>query len=143
MYTNILIALELVGNEQYLIEAALKLAAPSANIQFLHACEIPIFPAYSYPGDMPFQLHEQEISDAKLKLSDLAKQYALPETGHRVVTGRAAIEIHRAADKWSTDLIVVGSHGRHGIQVLLGSTANAVLHSAQCDVLAVRMTEAA
>jgi len=34
--------------------------------------------------------------------------------------------------------VVIGSHGRHGVQLLLGSTANAV-HGASCDVLAVRM----
>jgi universal stress protein A len=37
------------------------------------------------------------------------------------------------------DLIIIGSHGRHGIRILLGSTANAILHSAKCDVLAVRV----
>ena len=35
--------------------------------------------------------------------------------------------------------LVVGSHGRHGLALLLGSTANAVLHGAPCDVLAVRI----
>ena len=37
------------------------------------------------------------------------------------------------------DVIVVGSHGRHGIALLLGSTANGVLHGATTDVLAVRV----
>ncbi|MEO1899758.1 MAG: universal stress protein, partial [Methylococcales bacterium] len=39
------------------------------------------------------------------------------------------------------DLIVVGSHGRHGLALLLGSTANGVLHHAVCDVLAVRLSD--
>ncbi|MEO2178254.1 MAG: universal stress protein, partial [bacterium] len=30
-------------------------------------------------------------------------------------------------------------HGRHGLALLLGSTANGVLHGAPCDVLAVRV----
>ena len=34
---------------------------------------------------------------------------------------------------------MVGSHGRHGLALLLGSTANDVLHGAPCDVLAVRL----
>ena len=37
------------------------------------------------------------------------------------------------------DLIVVGSHGRHGFALLLGSTSTGVLRGAQCDVLAVRV----
>ncbi len=37
-----------------------------------------------------------------------------------------------------TDLIVMGSHGHHGIGRLLGSVSNAVLHKAACDVLIVK-----
>ena len=37
------------------------------------------------------------------------------------------------------NLIVVGSHGRHGLALIFGSTANGVLHGAGCDVLAVRV----
>ena len=40
------------------------------------------------------------------------------------------------ANEINADLIVIGSHGRRGVQLLLGSTANAILH---CDVLAVRV----
>jgi len=43
------------------------------------------------------------------------------------------------ADEQGADLIIVGSHGRHGLALLLGSTANGVLHGAACDVLAVRV----
>ncbi|BBI62758.1 hypothetical protein HSBAA_40640 [Vreelandella sulfidaeris] len=48
-------------------------------------------------------------------------------------------EIHRFAEEHGVDLIVVGSHGRHGFALLLGSTSTGVLHGAQCDVLAVRV----
>ena len=41
----------------------------------------------------------------------------------------------------AVDLIVVGSHGRHGLALLLGSTADAVLHHAKCDVMAVRLQD--
>ncbi len=47
-------------------------------------------------------------------------------------------EIVRFAKERRIDLIVVVSHGRHGISALLGSTADGVLHTASCDVLAVR-----
>jgi len=37
------------------------------------------------------------------------------------------------------DLIVLGTHGQKGVQLLLGTTANSVLHGSNCDVLAVRI----
>ncbi|MBA6354230.1 universal stress protein, partial [Colwellia sp. BRX9-1] len=43
--------------------------------------------------------------------------------------------------KENVDLIITGSHGVHGLQLLLGSTCNAILHGAKCDVLAVRYPE--
>ena len=49
------------------------------------------------------------------------------------------MEIHSKAEEIGADLIVVGSHGRYGLALLMGSTANGVLHGATCDVLAVRV----
>lgn len=54
--------------------------------------------------------------------------------------GRPAVEIRSHAERVGADLIVIGSHGRHGLPgLLLGSTANGVLHNAPCDVLTVRI----
>ncbi|BBI51861.1 hypothetical protein HORIV_42820 [Vreelandella olivaria] len=55
------------------------------------------------------------------------------------MVGMPDTEIHRFAEEHDVDLIVVGSHGRHGFALLLGSTSTGVLHGAQCDVLAVRV----
>jgi universal stress protein A len=43
------------------------------------------------------------------------------------------------AEKINADLIVVGTHGQSGLRLLLGSTANAVLHGVKTDVLAVKV----
>ncbi|MEM7366668.1 MAG: universal stress protein, partial [Pseudomonadota bacterium] len=53
--------------------------------------------------------------------------------------GRPAAEIHRIVEAEKIDLIVMGTHGQSGLQLLLGSTANSVLHGVTCDVLAVRV----
>ena len=37
------------------------------------------------------------------------------------------------------DDVVLGTHGQKGVQLLLGATANSVLHGSSCDVLAVRV----
>jgi universal stress protein A len=56
-----------------------------------------------------------------------------------ILNGSPAHEIHRFANENGVQLIVIGTHGQKGLQLLLGSTANAVLHGAGCDVLSVRI----
>ena len=58
-----------------------------------------------------------------------------------VVIGSPKTEILALAEDNNADLIVVGSHGRHGLGLLLGSTASSVLHHAKCDVMAVRLID--
>lgn len=74
-----------------------------------------------------------------MALSELANRLGAPEAGLYVETGSTRAEILRLAKEKAVDLIVVGSHGRRGLALLLGSTANAILHGANCDVLAVRV----
>lgn len=45
--------------------------------------------------------------------------------------------IHYAEDQ-KNDLIIVSSHGHHGVGTLLGSTANGISQSSPCDVLVIR-----
>lgn len=55
------------------------------------------------------------------------------------VAGRAADLIVDAARHWSADLIVMGTHGRRGIQrLLMGSDASLVVHRSPVPVLLVR-----
>jgi universal stress protein A len=87
------------------------------------------------------ELQHQLESQARVKVTALAKKYSIPLADCHILQGAAAGEIHDFAGRESVDLIVVGSHGRSGLALLMGSTANAVLHGANCDVLAVRVKE--
>ena len=90
---------------------------------------------------MPFEidLTEQMVSVAKTRIGSLGEQLGVPEDHRLVEVGSAKVEIVRIADEQGADLIVLGSHGRHGVGLLLGSTASSVIHHASCDVLAVRL----
>lgn len=56
-----------------------------------------------------------------------------------VAVGKPASEIVKTAREWPADVIVIGSHGRHGLErALLGSVADGVMHHAPCSVLVVR-----
>jgi universal stress protein A len=76
---------------------------------------------------------------AKEQLAELGKKFGVAaDATHAVIGGPAPQIVETAADQ-GADLIVIGSHGRHGLGLLLGSTANGVLHHAQCNVLTVRI----
>jgi universal stress protein A len=86
---------------------------------------------------------QDQIQDqAKAHLTEFGRQLGIPEDRQHLIFGRPQSEIHRAAEECGADLIVVGSHTRSGLARLLGSTANGVMDSAPCDVLAVRVGEA-
>lgn len=60
----------------------------------------------------------------------------------RVVEAEARSGILDVAAEWKADLIVLGSHGRKGLQrFMLGSVAESVARGAYCSVLIVRMTQ--
>ena len=54
------------------------------------------------------------------------------------MSGSAKVELTRLARDKGVDLIVIGSSGVGGLKRILGSTTNAVLHDAPCDVLSVQ-----
>lgn len=53
--------------------------------------------------------------------------------------GKPAAKIVEGAKSWPADLIVIGSHGRSGVErLLLGSITESVVRNASCPVLVVR-----
>lgn len=138
-YNTILVAVDLSAESEKVARKAASLAqAGSAKLHLVHVVE-PV--NFAYGGDVPidFSSIQEEIQkQAEIQLADLAAKLGGASEQH-LVAGRAEIEIHSLADKLKADLIVLGSHGRHGLALLLGSTANSVLHGSKCDVLAVRV----
>jgi universal stress protein A len=144
-YKHILVAVDLTEECDPVIKKAKDLAiASGAKLSLVHIVE-PM--AMAFGGDVPMylsQLQQQQFDQAKEKLEALKLKYPDVRTGDSHLTyGQPRQEIHSLAKEQSVDLIVVGSHGRHGLSLLLGSTANDVLHGAPCDVLAVRLIKRA
>ena len=139
-YKRILVGLDLSEEcSQVLQKAADISGAFGAELSLAHVIE-PL--TFAYGGDIPMDLsevQEQLQTQAKEQLRKAATQLNVPPERQRVVLGQPATEIHRLAEELEADLIIIGSHGRHGLALLLGSTANGVLHGASCDVLAVRV----
>jgi len=85
--------------------------------------------------DSAYDLLEEE----KAKLREVGKVLGVAIEHQHLVWGIPKQEIIAFANQHQVDLIILGSHGRHGLALLLGSSANAVLHTALCDVMAVRL----
>ncbi len=138
LYKHILIALDLSSDNESIVERAFSLAVDSTAVSLIYVQEPIAYPS-AYVGDAPLQAQELMHASAQKMLEDIGERYNIPSGLRYIETGRSAAKIHDIAKANDVDLIVVGSHGRHGVQLLLGSTANAVLHGASCDVLAVRI----
>ncbi|GAA0785872.1 universal stress protein [Marinobacterium sediminicola] len=142
IYTRILLALDLSEESAQLASKTAQMAqAFGAELNLIHVVE-PL--SFAYGGDVPMDLttiQEQLDEHARSKLDQYAETIGYPVNKKIIVTGHTETEIHRAAEELGTDLVIVGSHGRHGLALLLGSTANGVLHGAKCDVLAIRVKE--
>lgn len=139
-YKKILVVVDLSPDSSVIIERAKALIAGSnVKLTLLHVVEyVPLEPI----GEtlMPTSEIEGELTArATQKLRELATKHGLPNCTQSVVVGGIKAEIQYAAEQAQVDLIVVGNHGRQGLKAILNFTEDAVLHSAACDVLAVRL----
>ncbi len=112
-----------------------------ATLSLIHVVDY--YPASQLDGGLSIvpDLEEKMRESAREQLTACAARLPVALAQEHICSGSAKLEITRFAEQIGADLIVVGSHGRHGLGLLLGSTANGVLHYAKCDVLAVRVRE--
>jgi len=139
-YNTLLVAIDLSEDSAAVAGRALSIARNNnATLHIIHVIE-PL--SFAYGGDIPMdfsgvqdEIHQQ----ATAQLNRFAETLGISEPQRHLVLGKPEVEIHAYAKELGADLIVVGSHGRSGLSLLMGSTANGVLHGAACDVLAVRV----
>lgn len=90
------------------------------------------------PEDIDPKLYREE--NARASLAKLSKHLGNNNVEQvvRFCPQSAGYEILRFIDEQNPDLIVIASHGRHGITSVLGSTTYCLTHKAPCDVMAIR-----
>ncbi len=140
-YRKILVAIDLSEEAKQVLETAVGLRQDhNAELLVVHIVERA---SIVYGGVYMMELgkSQDELNTAaKERLTAYANPYNVEASRQIVAVGHPHTEIHRLAKEHDIDLVVIGSHGRRGIQrFMLGSTANGVLHGATCDVLAVRV----
>lgn len=86
-------------------------------------------------------LEETLEKQAKLSLNKQGEELDIPEEQQWTRMGNTKNEIIQLAQTIQVDLIVIGAHDRHGFALLLGSTANSIIHTLPCDVLTIRVSD--
>ncbi len=143
-YQHILLAVDYSAHNDYVANKAKSLAdIYQAKLSIIHVLDNIPMPDTNYGEVIPLNKESNYdlLESEKIKLIDLGKRLAIDDNNQWLVWGVPNQEICACAAQEKVDLIIVGSHGRHGLALLLGSTANSVLHHAHCDVLAVRLLD--
>lgn len=140
-YQHMLVAVDFSPGTEDVVARAHDLSQRyMARVSLVHVVE-PMLMEYTGELVLPedLDLERQLVDSGRDRLAELGERLHVRDSDRHVLVGSPRTEIVRIAEDNGADLILVGSHGRHGLSLLLGSTANAVLHHAPCDVVAVRI----
>lgn len=137
-YQHFLVATDLSKENHLVFEKAVAMAKLfGAQLSVLHVLE-PL-PGYGYAYVGIAEIEAELYREAEKSMQKLAEKYAIPKTHCHLKIGSTKMELNAVIRSEAIDCVILGSHGRHGIAELLGSTAHAAVHTAVCDVLTVRI----
>ncbi len=142
LYKNILLPTDFSVYSDMAAKRALQIARQyDAGLHVLHAVE-----DYTYYNEaydpviasipLPDDFHMVQADEHMQKFCE--RNGLGEDVDVKTQWGRPKKSIILWAQQKNCDLIVMGSHGRHGVGRLLGSVSSAVLHKALCDVLIVK-----
>ncbi|MDZ7669323.1 MAG: universal stress protein [Gammaproteobacteria bacterium] len=143
-YQRILAAVDLSEESHQVLDIAQILGEQEhAELHVIHVVK-PFHHAYAgispaTVSDVGVRFEQEADEQARAQMKTIAASRGIPAANMIVSHGAPQVEIHDQATELGADMVVVGTHGKHGVQLLLGSVANAVIHGITCDVLAVRI----
>lgn len=134
-YKKLLLAVDVYENDDDLIEEGLSLTRTyGGKFHLVH-----VIPAVISSVPFAYDFQDAVKNYAHKRIAEIKEKFNLTDDQVFVRQGRAQNEIVALAKEKEIDLILCGSHGKHGIGLMLGSTAAGILHEAKVDVLTIRI----
>ena len=141
-YQHLLLAID-YSTETRVIAAKAKALALGyqAKLSIIHVLDNIPMPDTPYGTVIPLSTPADNLllEEERLKFNQWCDKFDIEFNQRWLVWGIPKQAITEFASQQQVDLIITGSHARHGLGLLMGSTANSVLHHAVCDILAVRV----
>lgn len=143
-FDKILTAVDFSESSDFAFEYALTLAKQfQSELTILHVINEPVDLRGFYVPHISFEQLEKEIEEGAGKMMEKFCQSRMADFTNfktEIVTGIPYEEITKKAADVSASLIVLGTHGRTGLDhIIFGSTAERVVRSSSCPVLTIRM----
>lgn len=142
MYDRILVPTDGSGATERAVEQAVDLARQyGATIHTLYAVDAGAYTSLEAGADIVLESLETEGESAVQRVADAARDAGVDVTTS-IRTGTAHQVILDYADEQDCDLIVMGTHGRSGLnRYLLGSVTEKIVRSSDVPVLTVRSSD--
>lgn len=143
-FKSMLVAIDQTEEAGDVLTSAVALADSETKISVVTVLR-PVASLYTGSMGMPGLPPQLAGMDSELQTSaqaairELLDAHGVSQADVHVPLGKPSAEIRRLAESIEADLIVLGTHGRSGFGLMLGSTANAVLHGVGCDVYVVKV----
>ncbi len=141
-FKKIICALDLSEQSQQVADYAISLAKVSKGtiIAVYAAPTLTQYTGFHVPPNTIDSFVGEIVSGAERSMADfVAETFQGVEAKGVVVVGYAAEEILALADAENADIIVMGTRGRKGIDLILfGSVAEKVVKNSKCPVLTIR-----
>lgn len=150
-FNNILVAIDFSDGSRRATETAVELASHTgAHLHLLSVHDIPVVAAYAdsdialgTPGGV-LDVFASTREAQRFRLTELRDEIIARgvKTVAHMGEGDPSTTIIDTAVDLSIDLVVVGTHGRTGLQrFLIGSVAEKVVRGARCPVLTVSLID--
>lgn len=147
IFSTILVAIDFSDSSDNAFQLALSMAQKyTAHLVILHVINEPIDLRGFYVPHISYEKLEEEIVEGAEKMMQSFCRLHLDDFSDfktTIVPGMPHEQILQQAEEAGADLIILGTHGRTGLDhVLFGSTAEKVVRKSKFPVLTVRLEEA-